>query len=40
MCFLESIQSKGGVLKVDINKKLLSNVQGAHAEYLHALEEN
>ena len=36
----EGIKSKGGVLKVDINKKLLSYVQGAHAEYSHALEEN
>ena len=34
------VQSEGGVLKVDINKKLLLYVQRAHAEYSHALEEN
>ena len=36
----EGVQSEGGVLKVDINKKLLLYVQRAHAEYSHALEEN
>ena len=34
------VQSEGGVLKVDINKKLLLYVQIAHVEYSHALEEN
>lgn len=38
--FCKGIQSKGDVLKVDINTKLLSYVWGAHAEYSHALEEN
>ena len=38
--FCKGIQSKVDVLKVDINKKLLSYVWGAHAEYSHALEEN
>ena len=36
----EGIQSEGGVLKEDINKKFLSYVQGAHAEYSHVLEGN
>ena len=36
----KGIQSEGGVLKVDINKKFLSYVQGAHAEYSHVLEGN
>ena len=35
----EGIQSVG-VLKVDINKKLLPYVQGAHVEYSQALGEN
>ena len=37
---IEGIQSKRGVLKVDIHKQLLSCVQGAHTEYSYALEEN
>ena len=37
---VQGVQSEGGVLKVEINKKLLLYVQRAHAEYSHALEEN
>ena len=37
---IEGIQSKRGVLKVDIHKQLLSCVRGAHTEYSYALEEN
>ena len=36
----EGIQSEGGVLKVDINKTLLSFMTGTLAEYSCVLEEN
>ena len=36
----KGIQSEEGILKVDINKRLLSYVQGNHAEHSNALEEN
>ena len=38
--FYEGIANEGGVLKVDINRKLLYYTRGARAEYIHALKEN
>ena len=38
--FYEGITNEGGVLKVDINRKLLYYARRARAEYTHALKEN